>query len=130
MLEWPDERFPPTVEATAYFVVSEALTNVAKYAEASAADGRRRGARTTGSWSRSPTTARGGADPARGSGLRGLTDRIAALDGALTVDSPSGEGTRVRAELPRTWSSGARRSAASCSTIARPRSCACAGGAG
>ena len=49
VLEWPEERFPPTVEATAYFVVSEALTNVAKYAEASEATVADRGARTTGS---------------------------------------------------------------------------------
>ena len=56
VLEYPDERFPPTVEATAYFVVSEALTNVAKYARAELATVAV-GARTTGSSSRSPTTA-------------------------------------------------------------------------
>ena len=56
VVEWPEERFPPTVEATAYFVASEALTNVAKYAEAIEAPRSPSGARTTGSWSRSPTT--------------------------------------------------------------------------
>ena len=99
VLEWPEERFPSTVEATAYFVVSEALTNVAKYAEASEASiaVRREQDRLVVEVS---DDGRGGADPARGSGLRGLTDRIAALDGSLDVHSPLGEGTRVRAELP------------------------------
>ncbi len=98
VLAWPDERFPATIEATAYFVASEALTNVAKYADASEAtvsvrceDGRL--------VVEVADDGRGGADPANGSGLRGLTDRIAALDGTLTVDSPVGGGTRVRAEL-------------------------------
>ena len=99
VLEWPDERFPPTVEATAYFVASEALTNVAKYAEASEATVavRREDDRLVVEVT---DDGRGGADPSRGSGLRGLSDRIAALDGSLEVDSPVGEGTRVRAELP------------------------------
>ena len=98
VIEWPDERFPPTVEATAYFVVSEALTNVTKYAEASLATVavRREGDRLVVEVA---DDGRGGADPARGSGLRGLTDRIAALDGALEVSSPVGEGTRIHAEL-------------------------------
>jgi signal transduction histidine kinase len=98
VLAWPDERFPATIEATAYFVASEALTNVAKYADASEAtvsvrceDGRL--------VVEVADDGRGGADLANGSGLRGLTDRIAALDGTLTVDSPVGGGTRVRAEL-------------------------------
>jgi signal transduction histidine kinase len=92
------ERFPPTVEATAYFVVSEALTNVAKYAEATTAsvviglDGDRLVIEIS-------DDGRGGADPTAGSGLRGLGDRIAALDGTLEVDSPPGQGTTVRASL-------------------------------
>ena len=99
VVEWPEERFPPTVEATAYFVVSEALTNVAKYAEATSAEVfvQREDDRLVVEVS---DDGRGGADPSRGSGLRGLTDRIAALDGTLEVVSPVGEGTRVRAELP------------------------------
>jgi len=98
VLEYPDERFPPTVEATAYFVVSEALTNVAKYASADLATV---AVRREGDWLVVEVSddGSGGADPANGSGLRGLKDRIAALDGELTVDSPPGAGTRVRAEL-------------------------------
>jgi signal transduction histidine kinase len=98
VLTAPDERFAATVEATAYFVVSEALTNVAKYAQASSAtvalehSGDRLVVEVA-------DDGRGGADPAAGSGLRGLMDRIAALDGTLGVDSPVGAGTRVRAEL-------------------------------
>ena len=95
MIDGPTERFPPTVEATAYFVVSEALTNVAKYAEAATATVvvRRDDDRLVIEIS---DDGRGGADPSRGSGLRGLGDRIAALDGTLEVDSPVGAGTRVR----------------------------------
>ena len=95
----PNERLPQTVEAAAYFVVSEALANVAKYARASAvavnvarADGRVVvEVRDDGV---------GGADPATGSGLRGLADRVSALDGVLDVNSPPGGGTRIRAEIP------------------------------
>jgi signal transduction histidine kinase len=95
----PGERLPGAVEAAAYFVVAESLTNVAKYAEASHAEvrvGRRNGValievRDDGV---------GGADPSRGTGLRGLADRLAALDGRLEVESRPGEGTVVRAEVP------------------------------
>ena len=90
---------PPPVEAAAYYVVSEALTNVAKYAEATRAAVR---VRETGD--RLVVVVeddgRGGADPFSGSGLPGLGDRVAALDGTFTVDSPAGAGTRIRAELP------------------------------
>jgi hypothetical protein len=98
VLDPPAERFPATVEATAYFVVSEALANVAKYAEASSANVSvaRDGDRLVIEVS---DDGRGGADPANGSGLRGLRDRIAALEGSLEVDSPVGAGTRIRAEL-------------------------------
>ena len=92
-------RFPAPQEAAVYFVCSEGLANVAKYAEASGAridvvaDGARlgRARRDDG---------RGGADPARGSGLRGLADRVEALGGTLSVESPPGAGTRLEAELP------------------------------
>src|SRR3954452_12562495 len=99
LVEAPAERFPSTIEATAYFVVSEALANVAKYAEAERASVtvRRDGDALC---IEVCDDGRGGADPAAGSGLRGLLDRVGALNGTLTVDSPAGEGTRVRASLP------------------------------
>jgi signal transduction histidine kinase len=92
-------RYAPAVEAAVYFVVMEALTNVAKYASASAAE---------------VTVEQvdgnvvidvqddgvGGADPASGTGLAGLADRVAALGGRLVVESPPGGGTVVRAEVP------------------------------
>jgi signal transduction histidine kinase len=93
------ERLPPAVESAAYFVVMEALTNVAKYASASAAE---------------VTVERedghvlidvaddgvGGADPGGGTGLAGLADRVSALGGRLVVQSPRGGGTVVHAEMP------------------------------
>src|SRR5439155_2693349 len=99
LVEAPHERFPPTIEATAYFVVSEALANVAKYAHAERASVtvRRAGDALCVEVS---DDGRGGADPDAGSGLRGLRDRVGALNGRLTIDSPPGDGTRVRAELP------------------------------
>jgi PAS domain S-box-containing protein len=95
----PEERLDPTVEITAYFVVAEALTNVARYAEASQAVVRveRLGGvlhvevRDDG---------RGGARMNGGSGLRGLLDRVSAIGGTLFVESPEGVGTLLRAELP------------------------------
>ena len=93
------ERLPPPVEAAAYYVVAESLTNVAKYAEASLV--RVRVVRH-GDCSRVEVVddGVGGADASRGSGLRGLADRVEALDGRLGVESPPGAGTRVWAELP------------------------------
>jgi signal transduction histidine kinase len=94
-----DERLPGPVESAAYFVVSEALANVAKYARASHATVRVR--RENGRVSVDVTDdGVGGADAARGSGLRGLADRVAALDGTLSLDSPPGDGTRLHAEIP------------------------------
>jgi signal transduction histidine kinase len=94
-----EERAAPAVEAAAYFVVAEALTNVAKYAQAS---------RAWVSVQRVDEVLEvevvddgvGGADPAGGSGLRGLGDRVAAVDGTLDVESPQGNGTRVVARFP------------------------------
>ncbi|HET6547353.1 MAG TPA: histidine kinase, partial [Solirubrobacter sp.] len=93
------ERLPTAVETAAYFVVAEALTNVAKYAGATHArvivrhedgaavvDIRDDGV--------------GGADIAGGTGLRGLGDRVGALDGTLEIDSPRGAGTLIRARIP------------------------------
>jgi signal transduction histidine kinase len=92
-------RLPEQVETAAYFVVSEALTNVAKYAHASEARVvvRRENGRVMVEVSDDGV---GGADAAAGSGLRGLADRLAALDGSLQLDSPAGHGTRVHAEIP------------------------------
>jgi len=97
--EVPGERFGSDVEAAAYYVVSEALANAGKHAAAT-------GARV--SIARSGGVLRvqvaddgvGGADPAAGSGLTGLADRVAALGGTLCVTSPPGAGTVVTAELP------------------------------
>jgi PAS domain S-box-containing protein len=95
----PAERLPERVEAAAYYVISESLANVAKYAEASAVEvsvARLNGRAIV----EVADDGRGGADPTRGSGLRGLADRVEALDGVLTVESTSGRGTRIRAEIP------------------------------
>jgi signal transduction histidine kinase len=94
-----DERLPSAVEAASYYVVAEALTNVAKYAGASEA--RVSVARDDGRVVvEVADDGAGGADPATGTGLRGLADRVASLDGALSVDSAVGVGTTVRAEIP------------------------------
>jgi signal transduction histidine kinase len=95
----PRAPLPQPVELAAYFVASEALANVAKYAQATAV--------TIRVW-RSDSAASieiaddgvGGADGAGGSGLRGLADRVEALEGTLQVTSPPGRGTVVRADLP------------------------------
>jgi signal transduction histidine kinase len=94
-----NERLPGPVEIAAYFVVSEALTNVVKYAQATEATVavRRDGERVTVEITDDGV---GGADAAQGSGLRGLADRVAALDGTLAVESPAGRGTRVCVEIP------------------------------
>jgi len=97
----PDERLPDAVEAAAYFVVSECLANIGKHAGATSAtvsvqadDGRL-----------SVVVADdgvGGASLGNGSGIQGLEDRVGALSGTLTMDSPPGEGTRVEATIPLT----------------------------
>ena len=98
-LDAPTRRLAPAVEVAAYYVVAEALTNVAKYAQASTAV-----VRVTCEEDLLIATVSddgvGGADPAGGTGLRGLSDRVSALDGSLTVESPSGGGTTVRAVFP------------------------------
>ena len=97
--ELPYERLPGQVEAAAYYVVSEALANVAKYADASSVSVRV--ARSNGrAVVEVVDDGVGGADPTVGSGLRGLTDRIEALDGRLRIVSPVGKGTTIRAEIP------------------------------
>jgi len=97
--EVPRERFPEHIELTAYFVISEALTNVVKYASASRAwvtvaqrDG--------GLVLEVADDGVGGADARRGTGLRGLADRLDAIEGRLEIDSEPGHGTTVRATMP------------------------------
>jgi signal transduction histidine kinase len=93
------DRLPPSVEAAAYYVVAESLTNVAKYAEATAAQvsvTRRDGLAVV----IVEDDGIGGADASRGSGLRGLADRVEALEGRLEIESFPGRGTLVRAEIP------------------------------
>jgi signal transduction histidine kinase len=95
----PDDRLPGAVEAAAYFVVAESLTNVAKYASAGQAHVsvlRRNGSAVV----EVRDDGVGGADEQRGTGLQGLADRLAVLDGVLEVHSPPGEGTLVRATIP------------------------------
>jgi PAS domain S-box-containing protein len=98
-VETTDEPLPRGVEAAAYYVIAESLANVGKYAEASEVTVR---VRNENGCARVEVAddGVGGADPAIGSGLRGLADRVAALEGTLTVDSPPGGGTRVSAEIP------------------------------
>ena len=94
-----ERRLPERVEVAAYYVVSEALTNAAKHAHASVVKVEldahdailQLAIRDDGI---------GGADPSRGSGLVGLSDRIEALGGTLEVTSPSGSGTTLLIELP------------------------------
>jgi signal transduction histidine kinase len=92
-------RASPTVEAVAYFVVSEALANVAKHAGASRAEIEVRHERGMLSVIITDDGA-GGADPSRGSGLLGLAQRVRSVDGTLTVSSPAGGPTIITAELP------------------------------
>jgi signal transduction histidine kinase len=97
--ELPPERLPANVESAAYLVISEALANIARYSRATHATvtvARRNGhalveVRDDGV---------GGADPSRGNGLRGLVDRVGALDGSVELVSAPGEGTIVYAEIP------------------------------
>jgi signal transduction histidine kinase len=99
VLDVPEGRLPEPVEAAAYYIVAEALTNVAKHAQATQATiaVRREG------WLATVEVAddgRGGAKPTDGSGLVGLRDRVEALGGSLALTSARGRGTTVRALLP------------------------------
>ena len=99
VLDIPDARLPEAVETAAYYLIAEAVTNVAKYAHA-----------THVAVSVTPENGHlvvrvsddgvGGADPSGGTGLRGLSDRVEALHGRLRVDSPPDGGTRISAEIP------------------------------
>jgi signal transduction histidine kinase len=99
LTEVPDERLSETLEVAAYYVAAEGLTNIAKYAQAD------RASVSVVHKQHSlvvevADNGVGGADISRGSGLRGLADRVEALGGQLAVDSPPGGGTRLRAEIP------------------------------
>jgi PAS domain S-box-containing protein len=97
--EMPDERLPEPVEAAAYYLIAEAVTNVTKYARASTV--RVQVAESDGGVVVEVSDdGIGGADPAAGSGLRGLADRVEALGGSLEVSSPVGSGTCLRARIP------------------------------
>jgi signal transduction histidine kinase len=95
----PETRLPESIEAAIYYLVAEAITNVAKYARAT---------RASILVERSNGIANvvvsddgiGGAQPGRGSGLVGLADRVEALGGRLHVESPPGLGTSLSAEIP------------------------------
>jgi PAS domain S-box-containing protein len=95
----PEERLPEPVEAAVYYLIAEALTNVAKYAQASSVQ-----VRVTANEGLVVVEVSddgiGGADASTGSGLRGLTDRVEALGGTLTIASAAGAGTSLRAEIP------------------------------
>jgi signal transduction histidine kinase len=99
VVDIPDRRFSPPIEATAYFVIAEALTNIARHAGATSAT-----VGVTEGGGRLQVVirddGRGGADAAGGSGLRGLGDRVAAIGGLLAIESPRGAGTAIHAELP------------------------------
>ena len=95
----PSERLPEAIELATYFVVSEALTNVAKYADATQAtvSVERHNGRVVVAVADDGV---GGADPGRGSGLSGLADRMMVLEGRLEVESEPGRGTTVKASIP------------------------------
>ena len=95
----PDARLPEPVEAAAYYLIAEALTNVTKYAQASTVR-LRVAASDANVVIEVSDDGVGGADPSTGSGLRGLADRVEALGGVLDVVSRAGAGTTLRAEIP------------------------------
>jgi len=93
------ERPDPSIEAAAYFLISEALTNVAKYAQAGAVTVDLRYERGILVVTIADDGV-GGADPSRGSGLRGLFDRVEAIGGQIDITSAPGRGTRLCARMP------------------------------
>jgi signal transduction histidine kinase len=98
-LSVPTERLPENIEATAYYIVSEALTNVAKHAKATRANVEMTLAEQVLKFEITDD-GRGGADPSAGSGILGLRDRAEAVGGTLFVISPPGKGTVVTAQIP------------------------------
>jgi signal transduction histidine kinase len=114
-----DRRFPASVEATAYFVVSEALANVAKYSKATTVIVRSDVSGDTLNVTVADDGV-GGADMSRGSGLRGLSDRVAAVGGTLEMESPPGKGTTLRCSIPLPPESSAEAGALSNAVAAEP----------
>ncbi|MCW2994570.1 MAG: sensor signal transduction histidine kinase [Conexibacter sp.] len=98
-LQFEADGLPTPTETTAYFVVAEALTNVVKHADATSTEVRVR-INDDKLIIDISDNGRGGADPARGTGLMGLSDRVAAAEGTLAITSHRGTGTALRAELP------------------------------
>ena len=119
-----EDRLPERVEVTAYYIVCEALTNAAKHANATVVhvnvdathDAVRLAVRDDGV---------GGADPARGSGLLGLRDRVEAAGGTATIHSPTGEGTELLVESPAATRTGTGLSAKARASRGKPRLLAC-----
>jgi PAS domain S-box-containing protein len=97
--QMPDERLDESIEVAIYYLIAEALANVAKYSEASTARISVAAASDTVVVEIADDGI-GGADAARGSGLSGLADRVASVGGQLVVTSPAGAGTRLRAAIP------------------------------
>jgi len=105
-IEVPADRLPPAIEATAYFVVAEALTNVAKHAHAAHAAV---AARIEDGTLRVEVRDDGiGGVRLEGSGIQGLADRLAAVDGRLEIESPARGGTLVAAAIPVAATAGER----------------------
>jgi signal transduction histidine kinase len=94
-----DRRLPESVEVAVYYVVSEALTNVAKHAQASAAHVDLEADQAVARL-KVDDDGVGGATPSLGSGLIGLRDRIEALGGTMEIASPAGKGTSLLVEIP------------------------------
>jgi signal transduction histidine kinase len=101
LLELPDRRLDPTVEATAYYVIAEAITNTRRHSGAGAVLVRAASSRGILHVMIADDGV-GGARPTTGSGLEGLRDRVEAIGGTLEIDSPAGRGTRILASLPAT----------------------------
>jgi signal transduction histidine kinase len=99
IVDCPTIRYPPIVEATAYYVVAEALANAAKHARATQVQVSVLGP-SDGLHIEVCDNGVGGADPSKGSGLSGLMDRVASLGGQLRVDSPENGGTKLIADIP------------------------------
>ena len=111
----PERRLPGAVEATVYYLVSEALTNALKHADATEVRAEVRLLGPAGCWSPSTTMAAAGREESAGTGLAGLADRVTAVGGTLRIESPPGAGTRLEAHH-HAGARGARRASRSSSS--------------